>query len=79
MGSSSDHIGMREGAGMLTGTDKSCNVCDIGKEDRTYFISDLSKFGKVDLSGIRRSTTDDDLGLDGLGDLHHFIIVDATI
>ena len=54
-------------------------MCDVGKEDRAYFIRDLPEFLEVDLSGIGGSTADDDLRLDDLSDVHHSVIVDAAV
>ncbi len=64
---------------MLTGSDKTCDVRDVGEKDRTDFIGDLAEAFEVDLAGVGRSTADDDLRLRDLGDVENAVVVDTAV
>ena len=79
MGCCGYYIGVWERARVLTRTHESCDVGDVGEQNRTDRIGDFTELFKIDFTGIRRSTADDDLRLYDFRDIHNALIVDTAV
>ena len=64
--------------GVETRADESCHMGDVGQEQRTNLLGDLSESGEVELPRVGRSTTDDHLRSVGERALTKGIVIDPA-
>lgn len=78
VGGGGDNVRVRERRGENIGSDQSRDVGHIGHQVSTAAVSNLAHASIVDLTGIGRGTSNDDLGAVELGVLLQGIVVNDT-
>lgn len=67
VGGSSNNIAILEGVVQLLGSDETRSVGNVGHEPSTLLVSDLTELSIVPVTGVSRSTADDETGLENFG------------